>query len=122
MRFPKVDLKRIDEADDLHISPFREDGKTYGTPTWIWSVVLGGELYVRAYFGIDSRWYKSALIQKAGRIHAAGMIRDAAFELVQTEIQDSIDEAYRKQYRSSPYLLPMISHRSYAATMKIIPK
>jgi hypothetical protein len=31
------ELRKVAEADDLHISPFREDGKTYGTPTWIWS-------------------------------------------------------------------------------------
>ena len=34
-------------ADDLHISPFREDGVTYGTPTWIWSVAVDDALYVR---------------------------------------------------------------------------
>jgi hypothetical protein len=27
------ELQRIAESDDLHISPFREDGETYGTPT-----------------------------------------------------------------------------------------
>jgi hypothetical protein len=36
----KDELRRIAEADDLHIAPFREDGSTYGTPTWIWSVVV----------------------------------------------------------------------------------
>ena len=36
----KDELRKIAEADDLHISPFREDGKTYGTPTWIWSVAV----------------------------------------------------------------------------------
>ncbi len=39
------------EADDLHIAPFREDGVTPGTPTWIWSVAVGGDLYVRGYNG-----------------------------------------------------------------------
>ncbi len=34
----KEELRKIAEADDLHISPFREDGTTYGTPTWIWAV------------------------------------------------------------------------------------
>ena len=37
------ELKEIGETDDLHISPFREDGTTYGTPTWIWSVVVERE-------------------------------------------------------------------------------
>ena len=34
----KDELHKIAQADDLHISPFRDDGVTYGTPTWIWSV------------------------------------------------------------------------------------
>lgn len=44
----KDELAKIAEADHLHISPFREDGVTYGTPTWIWSVVVDDALYVRA--------------------------------------------------------------------------
>ncbi len=40
----KDEVDRIAATDDLHISPFRDDGKTYGTPTWIWSVVVDGEL------------------------------------------------------------------------------
>ena len=50
-RWPADELRRIAEADDLHIAPFREDGVTYGTPTWIWSVAVNGQLYARAYNG-----------------------------------------------------------------------
>ena len=42
----KDELRKIAEADDLHISPFREDGMTHGTPTWIWSVAVDDALYV----------------------------------------------------------------------------
>jgi hypothetical protein len=63
----KDELRKLSESDDLHISPFREDGVTYGTPTWIWSVVVGDALYVRAYNGQNSRWYQAALRQRAGR-------------------------------------------------------
>jgi hypothetical protein len=45
------ELRKIAKADDLHISPFREDGATYGTPTWIWSVAFDDALYVRGYNG-----------------------------------------------------------------------
>jgi len=31
----REELRKIAEADDLHISPFRDDGITYSTPTWI---------------------------------------------------------------------------------------
>src|SRR4051795_13212980 len=75
----KEELKKIADTDDLHISPFREDGMTYGTPTWIWSVVVDDSLYVRAYNGTASHWYKAAIQQKGGRITAAGMTKDVTF-------------------------------------------
>ena len=62
----KEELRKIADADDLHISPFREDGVTYGTPTWIWSVAVPSRRYVRDYNGRYSRSYTS-------RITAAGM-------------------------------------------------
>lgn len=52
---PTDELRQIAESDDLHIAPFRENGRTYGTLTWIWSVVVDGELYVRGYNGQQSR-------------------------------------------------------------------
>ncbi|KVA52982.1 hypothetical protein WI61_24690 [Burkholderia cepacia] len=55
MTWTQVELARIDRADDLKIAPFREDGSTYGTPTWIWEVVVDGELYVRGYNGPPTR-------------------------------------------------------------------
>ena len=33
--WPEDELRRIAATDDLHVSPPREDGRTYGTPTWI---------------------------------------------------------------------------------------
>jgi Uncharacterized protein conserved in bacteria (DUF2255) len=74
----KDELRKITESDDLHIAPLREDGITYGTPTWIWSVAVDDSLYVRAYYGQSSRWYQAAMRQRAGRITAAGMIRTSA--------------------------------------------
>ncbi|QUP56789.1 DUF2255 family protein (plasmid) [Ralstonia syzygii] len=116
------ELRKIAEADDLHISPFREDGATYGTPTWIWSVAVDSDLYVRAYHGQDSRWYQAAMRQRAGRIKAAGMTKEVSFEPVDGTINDLIDGAYRAKYHGSPYLKPMISGRTRAATVKIVPR
>jgi hypothetical protein len=104
----KDELKKIAATDDLHIAPLRDDGKTYGTPTWIWSVVVDDELYVRAYNGQNSRWYQAAVRQKAGRINAAGMTCEVAFEPVDGPINDRIDDAYRAKYKGNPYLPPMI--------------
>lgn len=116
----KENLRKIAETDDLQISPFRDDGKTYGTPTWIWSVVVDDALYVRAYNGQKSRWYQAALRQKAGRITAAGLTSDVMFEPVDGSINDRIDDAYRAKYKGSPYLTPMIGTRARSATIKIV--
>ena len=118
----KDELKKISETDDLHISPFRDDGKTYGTLTWIWSVVVNDELFVRAYNGQNSSWYKAAINQKAGRITAAGITKEVAFDPVEGEVNDLIDSVYEKKYKGSPYLPPMIGERARSATIKVIPK
>ncbi|SEC42410.1 DUF2255 family protein [Terriglobus roseus] len=116
------DFTRSRPTDDLHVAPFREDGVTTGTLTWIWSVVVDGELYVRAYNGTSSRWYQAAEKQKAGQITAAGKTNDVTFELVDGEINDQIDAAYRSKYASSKYLNPMVGDRARAATVRILPK
>jgi hypothetical protein len=118
----KDELRKIAEADDLHISPFREDGRTYGTLTWIWSVVVDDALYVRAYNGQNSLWYKAAVRHKAGRITAAGMTEEVAFEPVDGKINDRIDDAYRAKYKGSPYLSPMIGAGARSATVKAMPR
>src|SRR2546427_9550885 len=102
----KEELPKIAEADDLHISPFREDGVTRGIPTWIWSVAVGDALYVRGYSGQKSRWYQAAARQKAERIIAVGIKREVTFEPADGSINDLIDDAYGKKYRGSPYLRP----------------
>jgi len=118
----KDELLQIAEADDLHIAPFREDGLTYGTPTWIWSVAVGDALYVRAYNGESSRWYKAAVRQRAGRIIAVGVTKEVTFEPVNGPINDRIDDAYRAKYPGSPYLSPMVGSRARSATVKVMPR
>lgn len=115
------ELHKIAETDDLYISPFREDGRTYGTPTWIWSVVVDDALYVRAYNGQNSRWYQAALRQKGGRISAAGMTKEVSFAPVHGELNKRIDDAYRAKYKTSPYLKPMIGEPARSTTVKIVP-
>jgi hypothetical protein len=58
--------------------------------------------------------------QKAGRITAAAMTKDVAFEPADEKLNDLIDDAYRAKYKSSPYLAHMIGARARSATVRII--
>ena len=120
--WPEEELCTIAETDDLHVAPFREDGKTYGTPTWIGSVAVDGALYVRAYNGRSSRWYQAVVRQKAGRITAAGLTKEVSFEPVEGPVNDLIDDAYRAKYKGSPYLAAVVRTRCRSATIKIMPR
>ena len=122
IKWSNEELRNISEKDDLHISPSRDDGLTYGTPTWIWSVAVDDALYVRGYNGQKSRWYQAAVRQRAGLITAAGMTKEVSFERVDGPINDRIDDAYRAKYGGSPYLSPMIGARARSATLKVMPR
>lgn len=114
-------LQQIAASDDLHIFPFRADGVTYGTPTWIWSVVVDGDLYVRPWNGVDSRWYQAAVSQHAGRITAAGRTFDVRFNAADPVVNGAVDDAYRAKYAGSSYLPPMVGARPREATVVITP-
>lgn len=117
------ELDAIASTDDFHISPFRPDGATLGTPTWIWSVVVEGNVYVRAYNGTASRWYGAASTQRAGRITAGGIEKDVAFTPTRdAELDEKVDAAYQAKYGGSPYLPPMLTDKVRAATVRVDPR
>ena len=98
-----------------------EDGETYGTITWVWSVVVDGDLYIPGYNGRQSRWYQAVVRQRAGRMRAAGITKEVVFESVDGPINNRIDDAYRAKYGGSPHLTPMISKRARSATVRVMP-
>jgi hypothetical protein len=121
--WPAETIEQIAATDDLHIAPYRADGTTHGTLTWIRSVVVDGRLFVRAWNGTRGRWYRSALVQHAGRITAAGQEHDVEFAPVDDQqLNDEIDAAYRDKYTHSPYLPPMLAEGPRAATVEIAPR
>ncbi len=112
------------KADDMYISPFYEDGQTPGTLTWIWSVVVDKELYVRAYNGKRSKWYQSAVKQRAGKIQLNGQEYAVIFGPVDGDmvLTEKINRAYQEKYAASRYLAPMLGQGPVSATVKILPR
>ena len=116
------DLRAIAESHDLYISPFREDGTTYGTPTLVWPLVVDGEVYVRPANGQQSSWYIAALSQKAGRIRVGGQDYEVTFEPGGNETANAIDAAYEEKYHGSSAVPIMQGEGPKSATVRISPR
>lgn len=121
-QWPQDVMTKIAAADDLHIAPYHPDGITTGTLTWIWSVVVDDRLFVRAWNGTHSRWYQSAVAQRAGLITVAGAQYEVEFTpIADAELNTKIDAAYNAKYTGSSYLPPMVGPGPKAATVEITP-
>ncbi|MFV0458195.1 MAG: DUF2255 family protein [Actinomycetales bacterium] len=90
--WPTDAVEQIAATDDFHIAPYHPDGETTGTLTWIWSVVVDGRVFVRAWNGTRGRWYRSAIAQRAGRITAAGREHEVEFVFdLELPLEDAAD-------------------------------
>jgi hypothetical protein len=118
----KTELRAIEDNDDLFVSPFREDGTTYGTPTQTWAVIVGGDVYVRAANGQESRWYQAAINQKAGRVRVAGTYYEVTFEPAGVDVSDAIDAGYEAKYPGSSAVPIMKGPGPKSATVRIAPR
>jgi hypothetical protein len=118
----KAELRAIGDNDDLFVSPFREDGTTYGTPTRTWAVIVSGDVYVRAASGPESRWYQAAVSQKAGRVRVAGTYYEVTFEPAGDDVADAIDAGYEAKYPGSTAVPIMQGTGPRSATVRIVPR
>lgn len=61
-------------------------------------VLVAGELYVRAYSGPRSRWYRAAREHGRGRIRIGDVGREVVLHTGDPGPADRIDEAFRAKY------------------------
>ena len=122
MDWTEDQLAHIGEAQDCRIAV--EIGGGFPKRTTVWIVRCGDALYVRHYFGAESRWYNAALDANRGEVDADGETFGVTFALEgDAAPNDAIDAAYRAKYGSGPaaqYVPPMISSGPRAATVRLV--
>jgi hypothetical protein len=118
------ELDKIGAAEELRIASLRSDG-TLRTPVIIWVVRTGDDLYVRAYKGRTSPWFRGTRDRHEGHIRAGGVNKNVTFVDVDAEaaINDKIDAAYRTKYRryEASIVDSVITPEARAATIKLGP-
>jgi hypothetical protein len=115
------DLAAIGGADELRISPQRRDG-TFQHPRIIWVVRHGDDVYVRSVHGPDGAWFRGVRSRHAGHVSAGGVDADVLVEDADHDLDDEIDEAYRRKYgRSSPSVDHITSAQARSTTIRLVP-
>jgi hypothetical protein len=117
-----ADLDLISRTADLYVSPFRDDGVTYGTPTQTWALVVDGQVYVRAANGPTSSWYQAAINQGTGRVRIADRDYEVAFAEAPAKVAEAIDAAYEDKYPGSSAVPVMQADGPKSATVVIEPR
>jgi hypothetical protein len=117
------ELHRIGDAEELHIAALRTDG-TLRKPVIIWVVRVSDALYVRSGFGHAAAWYRAARLRREGRIDAAGIGKDVAFDDADPAVNDRIDAVYREKYRrhDAQYIDSIVTPEARSTTLKLVPK
>lgn len=118
------DLARIAATDELRLASFKQDG-TPRPPVTIWVVRVDDDLYVRAYRGQETAWFKQIQRRPEGRIEAGGVTKDVTFVDASADqaLSSKIDASYRSKYRrySATYVDPMVAPQARATTLRLVP-
>lgn len=116
------ELNKIGNAEELQIASLRQDD-SLRKPVTIWIVRVDNDIYVRAYKGRTSPWFRGILSRHEGQIRAGGVVKDVNFvEETNTDINAKIDSAYLTKYRRYPtYVAPMVTPEARAATIRLVP-
>lgn len=114
------ELAGIGGADELRIAPLRRDG-TLQRPRIIWVVRHAEDLYVRSVHGPDGAWFRGVQARHAGHISAEGIESDVVFEDADHDLDDAIDEEYRRKYgRSSTAVDHITSPQARSTTIRLV--
>ena len=106
-------------ANELRIAPARPDG-TLQPARIIWVIRLGDDLYIRSVNGSDGAWFQGVQATQAGHIWAGGVDADVAFEDADHNLDDEIDEEYRRKYgRSSSAVEHITNPQARSTTIRL---
>ena len=118
------ELNKIAKAEELEIQSLRQNDMLRN-PVTIWVVRVGDGIYVRAYKGRTSPWFRGVRTRHEGHIQAGGVDKDVAFlEESDPALNDQIDAAYRTKYRryAASIVNSVVTSEARAATIKLVPR
>jgi len=121
----KDELNRIADAEELELSPRRDDGSLRDAVT-MWVVRDGEGLYVRSMHGREGVWFRRAQARHEGHVDAGGVSKDVSLGDASRDagLNKRIDAAYREKYRRfGPDVVgSIVNPGSRASTIRLEPR
>jgi hypothetical protein len=117
------ELARIGRAEEVQVASRRPDGSLRPFVT-IWLARVGDHLYVRSAHGHDNPWFQRALNSGQGRIRAARVECDIAFEVPEADVSGDVTAAYHAKYDHYGQAMvgTVVSPDAVRSTFRLVPK
>jgi len=113
------ELAAIAGANEITVAPLRNDG-TVQSPRIVWVVHREDDVYIRSVNGNEGAWFRGVQAHHAGRISTGGLEVDVSFEDADHDLDDGINEAYRRKYGRSSAVEHITSPKAQATTLRIV--
>jgi hypothetical protein len=113
------ELTAIAGANELTVAPLRDDG-TVLSPRIVWVVRRGDDVYIRSVNGDEGAWFRGVQRHHAGQISAGGVEVDVSFEDADHNLDDAINEEYRRKYGRSTAVERITSPKAQATTLRVV--
>ncbi|MER8067320.1 DUF2255 family protein [Streptomyces sp. NPDC094034] len=113
------DLSGPADAQEL-ILTVAHDGETPTGQVELGFVLVSGDLYIRAFRGTRSTWFRQARRIGEGRIEVGGRTLPVSIEPADPALSDAIDAAYRSRFGMMAGLV--LNSAAQVATLKLTPR
>lgn len=117
-------LDEFDTVDELELASRRPDGELR-SPTTIWMVRVGDDVFVRGAYGSRTRWNVRAREAGAGHVTAGfGIDQDVTFEPADPGLATAVSDAYEAKYAGRyerAIVDPVVSAESVGTTLRVVP-
>jgi hypothetical protein len=115
-------LDEIAQAEEIIVAVSRDGADTDRVPIWV--VVVDGDVYVRSYKGVTSRWFRRAEADPDQVLVLGGRELDIEFVDVDRldHINKAIDAAYDSKYSKYDYVSAMSEPAAVEATLRVLPR
>lgn len=110
------------QAQEIQIETRRPVANVLPLRRTIWVVVAGEEVFLRSVCGNTGRWYQAIKANSVALITVDGQQVQVQAMLVTDDVTLArVSDAYRQQYRTSPYLPPLLHQETVPTTLRLEP-